>query len=468
VSIYGELGTTYYVAFTATGSYYVDNSETILTLTCIDCSVPTDLAASVTDTSAVLTWDSFNVGADFTLSWDTVGFDYPTELGNVVTGNTSTDVPVVLDNLEAGATYTFYVYEYCSGPGSNSDTVSFTFTTYPQPPPVNDNICNAIALTAGDTLATTNIYSSIEAGEPVPNGGSCNDPNQQLWCNNELSNTSWYTFTPDMGGYVTISTCYPGDFFDSQLAVYTMDDCDGFVNWDLVAANDDNNPCAGGTTLSSRVEMCIEAGVTYYIQVDPYSTWSSPGQDFHISVDFDGAAVVNGFAFPTPHTATVNWTYNSTNGGNVDYTLYYTNTTTGVESMVTGNTADLPIVLTGLDDQTMYEYYIVCENACNTTGEVASFTTLLDGINELGFGKNVSVYPNPTTDKINVEINATVNKGSVISLVTLQGQVIYSQTLAENTTGFRTEIDVDNFARGIYLLKIEDENSSIQQRVIVQ
>jgi hypothetical protein len=471
-SFFGELGVTYYVAYTATGTFYTQNSQTVLTLECIDCSVPFDLSASVTDVTAALSWTSYNQNADFTLAWDSAGFDYPTEPGNVVTGNNGTDVPVEISGLEPGGTYTFYVTEYCESIAGNSDTVSFTFTTYPEPPPANNDICNAVALTAGDTLATSNQYASTEAGEPVPGSGSCNDPDQLVWCNSNLSSTTWYTFTPDMDGMTTISTCYPGNFFDSQLAVYTMDDCDGFVNWNLIAANDDYNPCAGGSTLSSTVTMCLEGGVTYYIQVDPYSTPSTwnpiPGQPFNIWVDFNGGEVMNEIAFPTPHTASINFTYNSTLGVNVDYTLFYTNTTTNEEMMVTGNTADLPIVIDGLDDLTQYDFYISCGDECNTTSEVSSFTTLLDGINELGFGKNVSVYPNPTTDKIIVEINAEVNEGSVISIISLQGKVIYSEVVKENTTDYRTEIDVDNYARGIYLLKLEDENSSIQQRIIVQ
>ena len=78
------------------------------------------------------------------------------------------------------------------------------------------------------------------------------------------------------------------------------------------------------------------------------------------------------------------------------------------------------------------------------------------------------IYPNPVSDKLTVEINATVNEGSVISIISMQGQVIYSEVVKENTSDYRTEIDVDNFARGMYLLKLEDENSSIQQRIIVQ
>jgi hypothetical protein len=465
VSFYGEVGTTYYVGLSATGTFYTNNSETIITLDCIDCSTPTNPTAIVTDVTANISWTSFNQDADYTLTYDSIGGVGAT----TVTGNTGTDFPVALSGLLAGTTYNVCFYEYCTSTSSNTDTICFNFTTNALPPPANDNVCNATALMANDTLATTNLYASTEPGEPVPDGGNCNDPNQELWCNNNLNFSTWYTFTPMMSGMTTFSTCHAGSY-DTQMAVYMVDDCEDFSTFELIGANDDGGNCSVATSFTSIIsDLCLEAGVTYYIQVDAYSTFQ--GADFSISVEFDGGEVADQnvfLPFEQPQTAILNWNYNSTNGGNVDYVLHLTNTVTGVDTMISGNTANLPITLTGLDSETLYEYYVVCADACGTMSTVESFTTSVDGINELGFGTNVNVYPNPVSDKLTVEINATVNEGSVISIISMQGQVIYSEVVKENTSDYRTEIDVDNFARGIYLLKLEDENSSIQQRIIVQ
>ena len=465
-SIASVEGQTYYISVSPTGTW-TDGGEVVISIECIPCSTPSDLVASVTDVSATISWTSFNTAADYTLIWDTAGFDYPTDPGNVITGNTGTGFPLI-EGLLAGGYYDYYVFEYCETELTNSDTVYGNFLTNALPPPANDNVCNAVALTEGEVLATTNIYASTEPGEPVPAATGCNDPNQLGWCNSNLNSSTWYSFTPDMGGLATVTTCHEGSY-DTQLAMYMADDCSDFTTFSLVAANDDNNTCTVATGFTSTVQACLQAGVTYYIQVDPYNSFSSPyGQDFSISVDFQGAEVTGSSAFPGIHDATLNWNYNSTSGSDVDFTLYYTNMTTNEVLTYMGNTADLPVVIDGLDDQTVYEFYVVCDDDCETTSSVNSFTTLLDGINELNFGNNVNVYPNPVSDILTIEINSTVTAGSVISILTMQGQVIYSETVTDNVSEYRTEVEVDNYARGMYLLKIEDENSSIQQRIVVQ
>lgn len=469
VSIYGEVGVTYYIGIMPTSNYNNnDIGGLVINLECIDCSTPTNIEDVHTNTSAQISWDSFNQNADYTLIYDTAGFDYPTEPGIVVTG-VNNNLPVLLEGLEQDGSYDVYLFEYCTSTSSNTDTLEYEFTTYPEPAPLNDNICNAIEVFANDTLETTTKYGSIEMNEPMPPITGCNE--QDGWCNEDLTSTSWYTFTPTMDGYATISTCYPNVYFGSQLAIYTMDDCDGFANWELVAANEnvDSDENCGGSWNSSLIKKCLEAGVTYYIQVDPYNYYSDPtGDDFVLTLTFEGAEAITNGVFPSPHTATVVWNYNGDVSNNVDYTLYYTNTITEVEYSVTGNSADNPTLLEGLDSETLYTYYIVCNDQCNTTTSMESFTTLLDGINELGFGRNVKVYPNPVSDQLTIEINTDVNEGSVISIISMQGQIIYSETVSENASDYRTDINVNDYANGIYLLKLEDENSSIQQRIIVQ
>jgi len=467
VSIMAELGQTYYISVSPDGTW-TDGGDVTVSIECIPCSTPTNVTASLTDVSATIGWTSFNAPADYTLIWGPAGFDYPTDPGTVITGNSGVDYPVLIDGLSPGVLYDVYIFEYCESELTNSDTVFYSFITNALPPPANDNACNADALTDGVVLETTNIYASVEIGEPAPAAGNCNDPNQMTWCQSGLTSSTWYTFTPDMNGMATVTTCHTGSY-DTQMAMYMVDDCSDMSSFTLVAANDDNNTCQVATGFTSTIQICLQGGITYYIQVDPYNEWGNPtGEDFSISVEFEGAGVSNFSAFPSPNTAAINWTYSADSGNDVDFTLYYTNLSTNEVVMVNGNTADLPIVLDGLDNLTQYEYYVVCGDDCETTSIVNSFTTLANGITELNFGSTVNVYPNPVSDILTIEINAKITAGSVISIISMQGQVIYSETVKDNVSEYRTEIDVDNYARGMYLLKLEDENASIQQRIIVQ
>ena len=465
VSFYAEPGQVYYFSVSPTSTFSA-GGDAVVTVECIPCSAPTNISTTVTDVTAWLTWESFNQNADFTVSWDTAGYDVTSDTANVIEGNNGTDLPVFLDGLEPGGVYYVYIWEYCSDEMTNSDTVFYQFTTNLLPPPANDNSCNAIALTAGDTLETTCIYATTQPGEPMPEAGSCNDPDQMLWCISSLSNSTWYTFTPDVDGFATITTCHAGSF-DTQMAVYEVEDCSDFSTYNLMLANDDNGNCSVATSFTSTVSGCMEGGVTYYIQIDPYSSFGN-GADFSISVDFVGAEITNELEFVTPHTATIQFDYSADDMSDSDFEIILTNQTTMEDTIIYGNTADLPILIEGLDDDTEYSYLVIADDMCGTQGTETLFMTPPDGISELSFDRNITVYPNPVSDVLTIDIKATVNAGSVISLISLQGQVIFTETITDNVTNYRTEIDVDNFARGIYLLKLEDEHNSIQKRVVVQ
>jgi hypothetical protein len=458
-----ENGVTYYIAVAGWAQFASGNY--LISVECNPCGNPINPMASVTDVGAEILWSSYLPMAGYTLAWDTAGSDLWID-GTIVTGSVS-DLPLALGNLSAGVTYDVCFYEYCEAMQTNTDTICFSFTTNLLPPPDNDDACNAIALTNGDTLVTTNIYASVQDGEIQPPVTGLQDPNQMGWGFAGLVASTWYTYTPTTDGFVNISTCHPGSY-DTQLAIYSVEDCNDFSTYTLVAANDDKiGGCSEATYASEVFGICLLANNTYYIQVDPYSNFLN-GADFLISVDFTPLYVDGEVAVPSPHTASLNWNYNTTDGTDIDFLFVFTNMTTSVTDTIEGNTANLPLLLEGLDDQTIYEYYIYSLDNCMTSSGPNSFTTLVDGISELSFANNVNVYPNPVTDKLQIEVNAEILKGTSISIMNMQGQVIYQETVADNTSNFKTEIDVDNYSRGLYILKLEDENASIQKRIIIQ
>ncbi|MFZ6053165.1 T9SS type A sorting domain-containing protein [Halocola ammonii] len=64
---------------------------------------------------------------------------------------------------------------------------------------------------------------------------------------------------------------------------------------------------------------------------------------------------------------------------------------------------------------------------------------------------NVSVFPNPTSDLINIELDGTNN--GTIELLDLTGKVIVSEVFQSN----QSTLDLSGEARGIYLLKVQSD-----------
>ncbi len=143
--------------------------------------------------------------------------------------------------------------------------------------PDNDQPCDAIALTNDGvpSIPYSNIFATADDGEVTPPDGGCQT--DSTWCNNALATSSiWFTFVAPPSGRARIDGCSPLTTFDNQFAIYSVGDCDDYSSYELIGANDDRGstnlgPCPGGSTLSAGLELCLEPGETYYLQVDPFS-----------------------------------------------------------------------------------------------------------------------------------------------------------------------------------------------------
>ena len=76
------------------------------------------------------------------------------------------------------------------------------------------------------------------------------------------------------------------------------------------------------------------------------------------------------------------------------------------------------------------------------------------GLHEFNNNANVfAIYPNPAVDKITIE-NISITKNQTISIYDIQGQLLLQQQMQEA----KTIINIVTFAKGLYFLKVENEN----------
>ena len=74
--------------------------------------------------------------------------------------------------------------------------------------------------------------------------------------------------------------------------------------------------------------------------------------------------------------------------------------------------------------------------------------------------KKFSIYPNPANNSINISTNESINH---IDIYDVKGSLIFSQSYQQK----RTSIDVSDFAKGVYAIKVVSmKNSSVQQLII--
>ncbi|MFN5845862.1 MAG: T9SS type A sorting domain-containing protein, partial [Flavobacteriia bacterium] len=92
------------------------------------------------------------------------------------------------------------------------------------------------------------------------------------------------------------------------------------------------------------------------------------------------------------------------------------------------------------------------------TGQLISQTS--DNLSE-----SVYLFPNPTTDIMNIGIVSSKNRPLTIKLYNAMGQLIFSNEVVAESGNFVYPIAVNHYASGMYQLKITDE---LSQEVVWQ
>ncbi len=72
--------------------------------------------------------------------------------------------------------------------------------------------------------------------------------------------------------------------------------------------------------------------------------------------------------------------------------------------------------------------------------------------------ENLRVYPNPVTNLLTVEFDASSRGNMILEIVGMEGQLFLSQQV--NSGENRTEINVSSLAQGIYICRIRGTNRS--------
>jgi hypothetical protein len=136
-----------------------------------------------------------------------------------------------------------------------------------------------------------------------------------------------------------------------------------------------------------------------------------------------------------------------------------------LELFSAGNNYDIRI----LDDETVgqpwdYSMIYIAGAQAYSNGNAFAIRVITGNPDALGIEENLenfSMYPNPSSGK--VFFNFEKNQERVLTVRDISGKVILSKVTSSNT-----EIDFNNYGKGIYLVNIQSENGSITEKVIIQ
>ena len=460
----------------------------------IPCSDPTSITSVPSNTTATLSWTPGGSEA----SWEVrLG-----ESGTVQTANSNTNFQ--LSGLTANTNYTVYVRANCGGTYSN--WISYTFTTLANTPAT---VVTSPATLVAQTTATLN--GTITAGtEAITAQGF-------EW--KEVSATDWTTvnaagttISHNLTG-LTASTAYEFKAFATTASGTVYGTPENFttlaqgitpptvvtVAADQIAqttATLNGTITAGTEAITAQGFEWKETSATDWTIISVAGTTIShnlTGLTANTAYEFKAfATTASGTVYGTTENFTtlaivapVVTTDSIANLEGRIVTLYGTITLgtetltaqgfewkeasatdwTNVDGILTGNV--LSYELTDLTPNTAYNFRAYATTASGTvTGTTINFSTL--GLNEVqGSEMSIMMYPNPTSNQTNLIVNGVSGDAKII-ISDMQGRILNTTNVKSSNGVIEHKIDVSNFAKGVYYIRIQNNQLSKTQKLIVK
>jgi hypothetical protein len=147
-----------------------------------------------------------------------------------------------------------------------------------------------------------------------------------------------------------------------------------------------------------------------------------------------------------------------------DYLKVYAIPTNELLANLTGS--DIPAPIVSPTGQMMIMFSTNGFN--NFQGFDAEYYIANVNTDEKDFAKNLAVYPNPASGYTEVKFNLEAQARVDISLFNLVANLVYSES-AQMPAGFVSKtLQLGQLSKGVYMLRISTENSSVTRRLIVK
>ncbi|MFA6201309.1 MAG: T9SS type A sorting domain-containing protein, partial [Bacteroidales bacterium] len=163
---------------------------------------------------------------------------------------------------------------------------------------------------------------------------------------------------------------------------------------------------------------------------------------------------------------------------NIEVGFVYSTTSNPILGVTNVVRVDVPYVegmttysspITELQHSTIYYVKAFVNNSAGDAygDEVTFKTDSLSGLSDIEANKfSISMYPNPATNTTKLVISG-VEGETDIAINDVQGKLIYKTTAKAVNGKVEQTIDVNNFAKGVYYVRIQNQTTSRTQKLIV-
>lgn len=260
------------------------------------------------------------------------------------------------------------------------------------------------------------------------------------------------------------------------LACHTADDDfsspgpDPIFGWGLLNAKAAAETIAADHNGNALIEeITLNQGQTYTYNFTATSTqplsaticWTDPPGITTTTLNSPTSRLINDLDLRISNTSTtfLPWKLNLSNVAGF--------ATTGDNLVDTVENIDIASPVSG-------SYTITVSHKGFLTDGAQTFSLILTG-SELTLGNEVQnatygfmSWPNPATNELNFKYNAINNFDAKVSLVDVQGRVVYKNTLTTFDQIVSGKINTSEYANGLYFLNIEQGDAKLSKKIIIK
>ena len=95
--------------------------------------------------------------------------------------------------------------------------------------------------------------------------------------------------------------------------------------------------------------------------------------------------------------------------------------------------------------------------------------SLITGRNNLANGAEIKLYPNPATDRVQIEIEQVdAFEATSLTVLNAMGQQVFQQHFPANRQKWTHQIEVVGWAKGLYFVKIGNSSSQTIRKLLIE
>ena len=121
-----------------------------------------------------------------------------------------------------------------------------------------------------------------------------------------------------------------------------------------------------------------------------------------------------------------------------------------------------------VDSAGTYIVLVIDTNGCTNSDAIVVDIALTINQSRISNLQSLIIYPNPNSGLFTLEMDFDKNTSLTIDLYNFTGQLIYTEEIGNVSGKYSREINVSNYAKGIYYLQIVSDGGVMTKKVVYQ